>query len=76
MKGLMELGLPSFLALWGFQFHLAGVDLGFVQSKGVGGVALLALGFLEHTPERWSPLHRDTTPPPSYTQFFRGTMHQ
>lgn len=31
-----ELGLPSFLGLWGFQCHLAGADLGLVQSEGWG----------------------------------------
>lgn len=43
-----ELGLPSSLALWGFQPHLAGADLGLVQSEGVGGCGpplALALGF-------------------------------
>lgn len=31
-------GLPSSLALWGFQLHLAGADLGLVQSEGMWGV--------------------------------------
>lgn len=69
-----ELGLPSSLALWGFQPHLAGADLGLVQSEGVGGVwspPCLSTGFPEHTGEGWSLLH--PTPPFSLRL---GTMHQ
>lgn len=43
-----ELGLTRSLAFWGFQLHLAGADLGLVQSEGVwGGVVPfpLAQGF-------------------------------
>lgn len=59
-----ELGLPSSLALWGLQPHLAGADLGLVQSEGVGGCGpplALAQGF-RSTQARGGACCTPTTP--------------
>lgn len=71
-----EPGLPSSLALWGFQAHLAGADLGLVQSEGVwggvGGVVplLLAQGF------RSAQARGGACCLPSSPPLRLGTMHQ